>query len=194
MKERSILFSAPMVRAILNGQKTQTRRVVKRIPLGMEFYGMGDGIAEFYIKNGCLHTQINCPFGRVGDRLWVRETFAKRLDGTYTYAADYRKGFKPDYTATWRWTPSLFMPRGASRITLEVTDIRVESLWDISHEDAIAEGIELPSLSVFYYDYQENAFTAEDPIESYITLWDCINGPDAFEQNPLVWVINFKKI
>lgn len=143
MKERPILFSGPMVRAILDGRKKMTRRVVKYPP----FDSCDEGIlSEWAIGN------IACPYGQKGDRLWVRETWkpinhAQRTDETYVrYAADegllaIKHEMKMDVPTKWR--PSIFMPRWASRIRLEVTDVRVERLNDISEEDAIAEGFDL---------------------------------------------------
>lgn len=147
MKERPILFSAPMVRAILNGSKTMTRRVVK-LPkwaepgtLEIDFH---DKLMAICRETGCF-SDIECPFGISSDRLWVRETFAphcssvisnRDVSGLY-YRADDETKYETDLS----WKPSIFMPRWASRITLEVTGVRVERLQDISEADIASEGV-----------------------------------------------------
>ena len=178
MKERPILFSAPMVRALLNGTKTQTRRVVKRFEVRA---GMPEPEMQSLLR--C------CPYGAPGDRLWVRETFAK-IDG------QTQPWIETDYRATYthgdrlgdslgikkRWTPAIHMPRAASRITLEVTGVRVERLQDISEADVQAEGCTGSPLG-----------HAADAM-LYPKLWDSINGPGAWERNPFVWVVEFRRI
>lgn len=198
MKERPILFSAPMVRAILNGSKTQTRRVVNYPP----FDSSDEGIdVAFY--SGAL----KCPYGEIGARLWVRE--AHRF---LAYMPTY---FTLEYLAnghakTWdrknsgiqfrepvrvnKKRPSIHMPRWASRITLEITNIRVERLQDISEEDARAEGVEsIGGESYKDYDgtYNNHPLTA---MASFRTLWQSSNGTDSWAQNPWTWVIEFKRI
>lgn len=179
MKERPILFSAPMVRALLAGTKTQTRREVKgQVPQWNES-------AEY--REFCLRT-IRCPYGPPGDRLWVRETWGTSAgwDGIkpselpsilpnvpIRYAAD---GMKNDG----RWRPSIFMLRWMSRITLELTAVRVERLNEISVEDALAEGIEHRSMN--------------DPRVEYKHLWESINGAGSWAKNPWVWALTFKKL
>ena len=200
-----------MVRAILNGQKTQTRRVVKRVPPEMDFYGIGDGFADFYVPNGYSHTQINCPFGQVGDRLWVRETFGHLQDedgAGYVYRANIQDDTEEDFIRQ-PWKPSIFMPIRASRILLEITDIRVERLQDITEADAIAEGI-IPDKHGWYPNYLRRKFwklarfdsvkheggahqflKTKYPSTSYATLWEEINGLYSWNANPFVWVISF---
>jgi hypothetical protein len=170
MKERPILFSAPMVRAILDGRKTQTRRIMKIQPDGR---GTRCTNVHFEDWHG---RELKCPYGWVGDILWVRETWSKTDSGKYIYAAT-NNGFNPV------WKPSIFMPKDACRIRLQITDIRIEKIQDISKEDVIAEGID----TKFLYE-------GTHPKWAYFSLWDKINGKGSCEQNPWVWVIEFKKL
>ena len=191
MKERPILFSSPMVRALLDGTKTQTRRIVKithRTP----------GLAA------CLQPPVGaprpgvaselCPYGQRGDRLWVRETFA-RIDG------QTRPWIETDYRATYthgdrlgdslgikkRWTPAIHMPRHASRITLEITGVCAERLQSISTADALAEGVNV------HPDHHSKPCTSPySPVQAYRDLWEQINGPGNWDLNPWVWVVTFK--
>ncbi len=230
MKARPMLMSAPMVRAILAGTKTQTRRVVKpqpqRVDGGVPF---GDAPAWAHAEPGCA--VMRCPYGKPGDRLWVRETwgyFDPDCSGYEEEIEDRGKGpglhCAPEmmqeghplrdfwrrrvaYAATWeepkfgngpdkpsRWRPSIHMPRWASRITLEVTGVRVERLQDISVADAIAEGIERSGECNWrdYLDHPSNDFA--NARRSYRSLWEQINGPDSWESNPWVWVVEFKRL
>lgn len=214
VRERQILFSAPMVRALMAGTKTQTRRPVKGMALE---WLRPEGFTPEYVamrENGL------CPYGFAGDRLWVREAW-QYADWTddgepwIAYAAggedllcrtfdeewNYRLGdiwaelSSPDNynidgrAADRRWRPSIHMPRWASRITLEVTGVRVERLQDISEADAMAEGIVathggfgLPNGSHYH---------AADPRQSYFSLFEAINGPGSVEANPWLWVVSF---
>lgn len=148
-KERPILFSSPMIRAILEGRKTQTRRVF-RVPRGMRWYG---GLGELEGEpggdlcddpgEGWYHiSELECPFGKLGDRLWCKETFGRcpEAPGGIVYRADWTLEDEQSEIRDWRWMSSLFMPKQASRITLEITEVRVERVQSISEEDAIAEG------------------------------------------------------
>lgn len=157
MKERPILFSGPMVRAIREARKTQTRRVVKEIDPD-----------EFVSSNEADNLALCCPYGAVGDRLWVRETWqGNQGDIRYGADGDSLHGYNG-------WRPSIFMPRWASRITLEVTGVRVERVQEISEEDAQAEGV------AHRCDYK--------------VVWDAINGKKyPWSSNPWVWVIEFKR-
>jgi len=210
VKERPILFSGPMVRAILEGRKTQTRRVIK--PKHEFFVDDGhDGINRVYYP--CYVTgepepqEILCPYGSVGERLWVRETWAvvpKVSDDGPKHKA------KGDGTgATWRadwngnpsgfpWKPSIHMPRWASRITLEVTGVRIERLNDIDLADCIAEGIEWKyrdDKTTHWRDYSGlDVSCTTSAYFSYQTLWESINGPLSWSLNPWVWVVEFKRI
>jgi len=208
MKERPILFSAPMVRALLAGTKTQTRRVVsglsKRFPLvnladvaPSRFSGRFDDPASWgwaYAEDGA-HAPLAswltwCPYGQPGDRLWVRERHAPAADcwGAWGRRMDGDSS-GPDpvihYAADGgdpfveRWRPSIHMPRWASRITLEVGAVRVERLQDISEADAVAEGV-----------YTDPAAPAYD---AYRMLWEQINGAGSWATNPWVWVVEFRQ-
>lgn len=202
MKERPILFSGDMVRALMDGRKTQTRRVVK-LP---RKDGVGDNRYVFTDSEG-KDRFIDCPYGEPGDRLWVRETWAdvdyeSREDGmvcTRT-ATIYRADgvglgeFGPDEI---KWRPSIFMPRLASRITLEITGVRVQRLQDISEEDAIAEGIHYDEAMKGYQvgDGMSGIFYhGRNPRISYRDLWDSINGELSWELNPWVWVVEFRRV
>jgi hypothetical protein len=182
MKERPILFSGPMVRAILEGRKTQTRRVVKpQSAILTDEMARVLGVQPPAQQNAPV---ISCPYGVPGDRLWVRETYAWSGDssipeadriasGEVWYRADGGRG------GGIRWRPSIFMPRWASRILLEITDVRVERLQDISDDDCRAEG----------YD-RSHAF----PREWFARLWASINGTGSWAANPLVWVVSFQRV
>ena len=181
MKERPILFSAPMVRAILDGRKTQTRRIVKQKHLPFL-----ENITGNFLDG--KWDQRPFPYGKPGDRLWVRETFCYHDDlAMYLYKAD-------DVTCC-KWKPSIHMPRIASRILLEVVNVRVERLNDISEEDAIAEGINLPSPYVgigMDGEVIESETISWMPSDYYKELWESINGPGSWDLNPWVWVVEFK--
>ena len=205
MKERPILFSAPMVRAILAGTKMQTRRVVKPQPPAsthqVETWHHPDAKPRFFTWTtaGEISDQwepLPCPYGQPGDRLWVRETFrgcrAYEVQGyapkdwgnkPIWFAADGTPPGRPEQWAL-RSRPSIHMPRWASRITLEVTDVRVERLQDISEADAVAEGVKnslhLPG--------------GRFATENFAHLWWSINGDGSWEANPWVWVVEFKRI
>jgi hypothetical protein len=190
VKERPILFNGAMVRAILSGAKTQTRRVVKPQPF---WVNLGDGQLAAPLPK--------CPFGVVGDRLWVRETWAPfhigqkhdiacpvddldDADGS-RYAADGRVWFcsdkgadRPADDGKWtyaahRWRPSIHMPRWASRLTLTITDVRAQRLQDISEADAVAEGL--------------------DGRDLFACTWVNLYGPKSWLTNPWVWAITFTK-
>jgi hypothetical protein len=181
VKERPILFNGEMVRAVLDGRKTQTRRVCiprfdDRKPC--EHYSpIGNGgVITNQMMRHCEHGSEGqpCPYGEVGDRLWVRETWKPCFDdgiGT-EYRADKRGCCGP-------WKPSRFMPRNRSRITLEITGIRVERVQDITEADAKAEGINYGC----------------DSVDWFQELWNSINAKRGFgwDANPWVWVVEFRK-
>jgi hypothetical protein len=198
MKERPIIFSAPMVRAIPDGRKTQTRRVVKPQP----FYNEAGFLA--WITSGTMQNQgrsaeemvaHHCPYGVPGDRLWVRETWRELGSGQLhdgsipkyhvpcVYAADFDDNGDRQFNGPWR--SPIYMPRWASRINLLLTDVRVERLQEISEEDAIAEGVDIGC----------PAHEADQPLPTmlYERLWDSINGKKHWESNPWVWVLTFAK-
>jgi len=200
MRERPILFSAPMVRAILDGSKTQTRRVVKGMAL--EWLSPDMFTPAFVASTG----NDMCPYGKVGDRLWVKEairawTFIDDDGPCVEYVAD---GHIHD-DATWVWKrdylPSMFMPRGLSRITLEITDVRVQRLQDLSEDDARAEGCERESSPEDCSDMDGilNAECGYFPSRSYVggfeNLWDSLNAKRApWASNPWVWVVSFARL
>lgn len=201
--EGPIIFKAPIVRAILTGTKTQMRRVIKNQYFLID--GGGTPFTQRWDEEEQIHWRkdLICPFGRPGDRLWVRETWApcepKYCDGMTSedfvvksdnegraihllYRATEPRGFKWNDDPESRWLPSIHMPRWASRITLEITDVRVERLQDISEEDARAEG--LPITMDPYHGHK-----AIFPV-----YWDSINRRAPWSSNPWVWVIEFKRL
>ena len=237
MKERPILFNTEMVKAILEGRKTQTRRVLSNQPdknCDEAFLGL-DGIWCFSkptLSKRISYSgdDIKCPFGMVGDRLWVREAFMpdpsadsdhwNDEDSLHTYyswdgcgskVSELPKALKTNKHVFYKaeanhpelslWTPNYRMPRWASRILLEITGVRVERLSNISRSDAVDEGIETfkidcgrDGLKTAYKDYtsHNNAITRNNPIDSFRTLWESVNGADSWDKNPWVWVIDFK--
>lgn len=199
-----------MVRAILDGRKTQTRRVVKLNAWKDE--GDCDYTGQC-IKVGEYIDLRLCPYGQPGDRMWVRETWAVPTEcdsfssGMLNrnvpmwYAADGEKRFITNAgNGPGKARPSIHMPRWASRITLEITGVRVERLQAITWRNAIAEGIEPGTMgSAGWKDYEakdsEGAWS--DPIDSYRTLWASINGrdnPGSWAANPWVWVVEFRRV
>ena len=220
MKERPILFSAPMVRAILAGTKTQTRRA-----LHPDLFISSSG-AIVRMKAAAVAavtgiTEARCPYGQPGDRLWVREAFGVPPDCEVGYHKFTRLKLTPcakerptihyradDNARAWveRWRPGMFMPRWASRITLEVTGVRVERLQDISRADAIAEGVDwnkCPERQTQQsIDAQRAAhrmglaahYEAEiDYVGGYRWLWESINGPGSWDANTWVWCVEFRR-
>jgi hypothetical protein len=230
MKERPILFSAPMVRALLAGTKTQTRRVVKSQASDQCSPWFLDGFWKWLIKStghAAALDWFRCPYGVPGDRLWVREAWrsADTLDtlspsgiGDAALGAGYNSPWAPlqfeaDGKRNGVWAgfgpgngvvvgpgklrPGMFMPRWASRITLEVTEVRVERLQAVSEADAIAEGIEpdrQPEDSALLWRNYATGNTTVCPVHSYRTLWESINGAGSWDANPWVWVIAFKRV
>lgn len=183
-----------MVRAILDGRKTQTRRVVKFQTAPTE-YPQGNG-AKFVQIGGKqywwnsqddhpAHVTKACPYGTPGDRLWVRETFHTVDGASAFYRADYERNPKGDKEHGIVWTPSIHMPRWASRITLKVADVRVERLQDISEKDAWAEGCE---------GFDDDVSGGKSGYCEYAELWEAINGKGSWEANPWVWVVEFREI
>jgi hypothetical protein len=222
MKARPILFSGAMVRALLDGSKTQTRRTVKDACNGVTTCIEKNDEWPLYAsdQHGAWHPRP-CPYGKPGDLLWVRETIAYQwpddCDNGRVYpddeGDDIREFGRPikqaecdilyaatDLDAAWmgddgepcnpKWKPSIHMPRRASRITLEITGVRVEQLWDISESDAQAEGAQR-----LVYDENYNTFLKSDKgtyRTGFFGLWHYINGPESFEANPWLWVVEFK--
>ncbi len=201
MISRPILFSGPMVRAILEGRKTQTRRVLK-IKNGWK-ETIEDGKLLWEDKYGDWH-EAPSPYGQPGDKLWVRETFKRGHDsisGSVMYQADgHIKPGLGDFECE-SWRPSIHMPREASRITLEIANVRIERIQEISTIDAKAEGIEILPSGRGYYDprYDHGAVHLgyfESATEAFQTLWESINFERGFgwEKNPWVWVLEFKRV
>lgn len=184
MTERPIIFNGDMVRAILRGEKTQTRRPVKPQPVFDDMYsreGTYDDVIHF--KDDC---PVMCPFGQPLDRLWVRETFA--LGGPPYFGVAYRadEGDNPEDVGGERqkWTPSIHMPRYLSRITLEITDINVERVQDITEDEAIKEGVVDPIMGTY----------GMNPITIFRDLWNALyarRGP-SWKEDPWVWAITFR--
>lgn len=215
MKERPILFSAPMVRAILAGTKTQTRRVMKPQPEPVPpdvVATMPSRAGKHWVAARSVQAMIDvedflqgfdtsvpgcfCPYGKPGDRLWVREAFAPCPVGR-SRAVVYRADGDATASGGIRWTPSIHMPRWASRITLEVTDVRVQRLQDISGSDARAEGVE--RIHCYGPDCPDgedgcNARGCYGARERFHELWDSINGAGAWGANPWVWALSFRRV
>jgi hypothetical protein len=195
MKTRPILFNGDMVRAILDGRKTQTRRVIKPQPHDISDRTSEEVNAAW--QEGFV--SVKCPYGAVGDLLWVRETHGYDGSGNCRYHADDNE-IEGNWMLVKGWCPCTNMPRGASRITLEITGVRVERLQDISEDDAIAEGVEgfgdglWRDYSIKPEDNEGHNYfrTAK---ESYQSLWQSINRKNQgtfWDANPWVWVIEFK--
>lgn len=203
MKERGMIFNAEMVNAILSGRKTQTRRPIKwKQTRFTEIAERDDGSlwpwAEDCERGGDIW--FACPYGEIGDRIWVRETFRVHSRATDVATLVYRASVRNSWTEQThrvpiavcgkpatpeKWTPSIHMPRWASRILLEITDVRVERLRDLSEEDAKSEGITPPAGGVLPgWEYRIN----------FRDLWMDIYGTDSWEANPWVWVIEFKRV
>lgn len=219
MKERPILFSGPMVRALLSGVKTQTRRVCSfREHVGMigprgtdndpESWGFEDGNTGVWwvLARGhcddrhCGTCSLPCPYGETGDRLWVRERIDRHDEpGDDRCGSRYAADGTPTVADAWPWQraflPPMHMPRGLCRIVLAVTSVRVERLQEITEDDAIAEGVE---------SHVGPSGTYYGPVDSYLTgafafmrLWDAINGKRpgcSWGDNPWVWVVGFEVV
>lgn len=219
MKDHPILFSGAMVRALLDGTKTQTRRALK--VRCQEIGECDDGSRWPWSENPDTagdHWHA-CPYGQPGERLWVRETWLEdpEDDGTWAYTqyvgckgsplSDIPRKFQnPEhciYREGWdgsdlRWRPSIHMPRWASRILLEIVSVRVERLQDISEADCWAEGIEavdgaLDDLAIIHLAKRMGR-SFEDAAPTYAALWESINGAGSWDANPWVWVVEFKRV
>ncbi|EPI4792748.1 hypothetical protein ACS6BG_002807 [Klebsiella oxytoca] len=207
MKERGMIFNGEMVRAILDGRKTQTRRPVK-FPvhdknLGCELAG-NELAGELSAGN-----YLNSAFGKPGDRIWVREAFRVHSRATDVATLVYKASERNSWTEQThrvpvavcnkpatpeKWTPSLHMPRWASRILLEITDVRVERLNSIHDVDAMREGIQnLTTCSHADFGIPD-VVNAQHPARAFQLLWESIYGAESWKANPWVWVIKFKRI
>ncbi len=199
VKERPILFSGPMVRAIREGRKTQTRRIVKPQPQ-FEFHRVPFVRAH---DIGESPQTINCPYGQPRDWLWVKETWRTTDSLDHVKPSNIRPGAQIEYkagghnvngfqghplTGMGKWRPSIFMSKWMSRVILEIVSVRVERLKDISGSDCCAEGCKGGNGSIPGY-----AFSAT-PREHYRHVWESINGVGSWATNPYVWVIEFKEV
>lgn len=214
MKERPITFNAEMVRAILARRKTQTRRIIKPQPtlsvrtgFNWNGYAYGIGSSRKDTARNFANCFKTCPFGQVGDRMWVRETFRVHSRATDVATLVYRASERNSWTeqtnrvpvsvcdkpvSPEKWTPSIHMPRWASRILLEITSVRVEQLKDISQPDAIAEGgpPSHPSIDAVSRDYGFPDFSRS----WFAQTWQHIYGEESWNANPWVWVIEFRPV
>lgn len=217
MKARPILFSGPMIRALLEGRKTQTRRIVKPSVKGCTvgaYTGGPNGTEPVNVQeDGDPWTDIQCPYGQPGDLLWARESWTFDDIGPDMCAVVY----KADDTRMWmphggkepksmRTHPGMHMFRWASRLTLRIKAVRVERLNAISQKDAEAEGLLIfneDDANLYYSGIAANADTwfeypeqwhLDDPIAAYRDLTNSINGPDHWDKNPWVWVVEFEVI
>ncbi|MFM4368861.1 hypothetical protein AB8S15_17935 [Klebsiella pneumoniae] len=219
MKERGMIFNGEMVRALLDGRKTQTRRIMAPQPAddiercifpNPEAIGWKSSLRH---KHGSTTAHF-CHYGKPGDRIWVRETFQGPLfdyDLMDSYCKDPTPFEKPEFCVYKAdvvpapefydaddelhccWRPSIHMPRWASRILLEITDVRVERLNSISQEDAQAEGLELTGWRPTYSD-PDSGGEVMTPYDNFAQLWESIYGDESWQANPWVWVIEFKRV
>ncbi len=229
IKQRPILFSTPMVQGILQSRKLMTRRTrsldqVNKDPNSWYFdrFGFKDEklIAIFKPIGGDFGNAIPCPYGKPGDQIWVRETWAETCDEYGTPVMAYKVGqprviLKDDdgyklggkITTQWsidsypsygKWKPSIHMSHWASRLHLEITDIRVERLQSITEADAIAEGVQrMAGSNTLYRHYNpvvKSLALIRGAQASFFTLWESLNGKDSVEANPWLWVIKFKVV
>lgn len=214
MTERGMIFNGEMVRAILDGRKTQTRRIVKSDCMDI---GEKDDVTLWPSRehdNGGDYW-YPCPFGEVGDRIWVRETWQAIHDSVDEFGHVEERTYSPSIPKEkdryWHtvyaehfgdenredrgfpWRPAIHMPRWASRITLEITSVRVERLNDISQEDAQAEGMELTGWRPTYSD-PDSGGEVWTPYDNFAELWQSIYSVGSWLSNPWVWVIEFRRI
>lgn len=218
-KERPILFQGAMVRALLAGTKTQTRRAMSPQPTNTGPAGCIEWRQHTFLMPDAefpSRARDLCPYGQPGDRLWVREScrgeeLASGEDGVRFLADDAFQPIASTPAAAIQWlklhtyrghagspvgpvVPGIHMPRWASRITLEVTGVRVERLQAIGDDDARAEGIELLDTNGEWRNYLNPIEFCLTPRASYATLWDSINGAGRWDGNPWVWVVEFKRV
>lgn len=227
IKERPILFSAPMVRAILDGRKTVTRRPVRGFQIPTEDTSIPEGKRHRWSATAqrdprygfCVFgaTEAECakeleefapsPYGRRGERLWVREAWAADAQVDAVAPRDLSQGEPIFYPADGavrqtgcsmitrgRGRPSIHMPRWACRILLEITDVRVERLQDITYEEAVAEGVHRDRACRMWTASDEGGACHKYPIPAFRDLWARINGADSWNANPWVWVVEFKRV
>lgn len=212
MIERPIIFNGDMVRAILEGRKTQTRRPITKahdvawagavLPASEAGWiawwpGTEPGLAEFTKR--AYRKGFPCPFGEPGDRLWVRETWWDFGDGHVFYRANHASDPKDDMAHGVMWRPSINMPRWASRLTLEITDVRVQRLQEITAQEALADGLALVEIvNLAMYGALNSKWAAIDPParSAFAQKWDAVYAPrgHGWDANPWVWAITFKRM
>lgn len=204
MKEIPILFSTQMVQAILEGRKTMTRRILKnQLPIGVHWWQVyARELIYRIIDSKHVSTHCKCPYGQPGDVLWVRETWMINPnidlwpDEPYYFKASKSQQFIEEWPGYWE--PSIHMFKSAARIWLQVEEIRVERLRDITQEDAIAEGIKFSGLFSEYGGVVPHPKVIDhyrwyaNPVDAFNNLWIHINGEESFKANPWVWVVKFK--
>ncbi len=198
--ERPILFSGPMVRAILASTKSQTRRAFSPRMEKLMRAAAAMGEVSHFLDEGSMqpndldYVRSFCPYGQPGDRLWVRETWCRQWDDERGFLDEcWYRASDPDVVSVDAmekspWKPSIHMPRWASRITLVIKAVRIERLQDISDQDAAAEGVATWASGALSPD-SLNA----DPSDQFRWLWCSINGPDSWDANPWVWVVEFER-
>ena len=191
MRERPILMTPENAQKCHDGTKTQTRRIVKPQPFHISWFEHQQGwCAKVREDTGSAehpaYVMVPCPYGLVGDRLWVREPFTVANEGREDQSVIYKGDpmFSGMTVFDWKWTPSIHMPRFACRTVLEITDVRVERLQDITTEDIKREGIE----------WSDEPETADIYYQRWRHLWESINGKGSWDLNPWVWVIAFRKV
>jgi len=218
MKERPIIICTELIPKVLDGSKTKTRRVIKPQPIDRPVQDACDWWHWLDIKG--IGYDKHCPYGQVGDRLWCKETWAVHEYYNHRKPIDIPQGVTvecralPELVRTdgdghrkiregerGKWRPSIHMPRWASRIDLEITDIRVERLQEITEQDAIAEGCRLIAAGIQHFELKPTPHFTEPPRpftrrDHFIGLWDALNEKRGYpwESNPFVWVIEFKRI
>ena len=196
MKERPIIFSGPMVKAVLAGRKTQTRRIVKGKWISL--------VEQVLMVNGkrvfdTLEYDLTTPYGILDDRLWVKETFRISESSCNDYSPskdDVHYRADDDECGGGPWKPAIYMHRHLSRLTLEIIDVRVQRLQEITEEDVKAEGAMFHNggeigHSGWRHDFKDVHSNARS---SFGRLWNSIHGEDAWNENPWVWAITFKKL
>lgn len=226
-KAKGVMFAPDMVRAVIQGYKTQTRRIVKRVPESPKaIYDFDENSCSAFMNE---HFQVKFdwktvfhgktftdpgfythtpPLGKVGDMIYIRETFRELVDcstgelHSYSYYADMPEKFHKKHPH--KWKPSIHMPRKAARIFLEITNVRIERLNDISKGDAIAEGIErmknnpceisISPFDTWYRNYGQEGFSPMKSTECFKMLWESLSGPGSWDLNPWVWVYDFKRV
>jgi hypothetical protein len=228
VKERPIIFSAPMVRAILDGRKTQTRRIVKPQPEPKEHEPgkhwwrsaaaqMMVDVEGFLIGDDETVPGCFCPYGNIGDRLWVRETVCildrdhwwdstEPKDHLYSLNTPRRNGcaYRSETDSDgesirkgygYKWTPAIHMPRWASRLTLELTEVRVQRVQDIGHDGRRAAGVMAEGITPEQIAIEQKWFHPDDaPAIAFSRLWESVNGKGSWSRNDWVWAITFRRV